>query len=247
MARFEQELWWYRALHYLVLDSIRRNVLGWDVSIIDAGCGTGGLLLFLQERGYTNLKGFDLSEDAVRICRQRGLDVTHDNLSNIERCYPPASADVIVSNDTLYYLNEHERAGLLRQCSQVLSTGGLLILNLPALKAFRGIHDISVGIKHRFSKSDAHRLIDPSKFHIVRELYWPFLLSPLIYFVRLAQRIKMRINPAFEVRSDIDLPSPWLNKLLTGITLFENRWLPAKPFGSSLFLVIKKKKMGQGK
>jgi hypothetical protein len=52
----------------------------------------------------------------------------------------------------------------------------------------------------------------------------------------------MQMNPAFEGRSDIDLPSPWIKKLLTGIALFENRWLPMKPFGSSLFLLLKKKK-----
>jgi hypothetical protein len=59
--------------------------------------------------------------------------------------------------------------------------------------------------------------------------------------VRLSQRIKIRINPAFEVRSDIDPPSALLNRILAGMALFENRWLPAKPFGSSLFLVLEKK------
>jgi hypothetical protein len=52
----------------------------------------------------------------------------------------------------------------------------------------------------------------------------------------------MKMAPTFEVRSDIDLPNPWLNRILAVITLFENRWLPLKPFGSSLFLVLKKKK-----
>ena len=242
MAQVEQKLWWYRCLHYLTLDSISSNFSDRDIIIIDAGCGTGGLMLFMQEQGYANLQGFDLSLDSVRICRQRRLNVAHENLLNIAHRYFPASADVIVSNDTLYFLDKEERLNLVQQCFQVLSPGGLLILNLPALKYFRGIHDLSVGIKHRFSMLEARSLFDSSQFSIIRQIYWPFLLSPIIYLARLTQRVKMRINPSFEVRSDIDLPSPWLNRLLEGITRFENRWLPVKPFGSSLFLVAKKEK-----
>ena len=241
MARVEQEHWWYRALHHLVLDSIRRHGVGSDISIIDAGCGTGGLMLYLQGQDYTHLKGFDLSQHAVDICRERGLHVEQCDLRDMAGCYLPASADVIVSNDTLCFLNEQECANLMGQCFEVLHPGGLLILNVPALKAFQGIHDLSVGIHHRFSRSDLHKLIDLHKFRIVRELYWPFLLSPLVYCVRLRQRMKMRLTRDYEICSDIDLPSPWLNKILEGITLFENRWLPAKPFGSSLYLVLKKR------
>ena len=241
MARAEKELWWYQALHHLVFDSIHKNLFGWNVSIIDAGCGTGGLMLFLHERGFGNLKGFDLSPYAVKICRERRLDVEQGNLINIAGYYPPASADVIVSNDTLYYLNEQQRSDVVRQCFQLLKPEGLLMFNLPALKAFQGIHDVAVGIIHRFSRPDVPELIDPSQFCIIRELYWPFLLSPAIYLVRLRQRIRMRMKSAFEVNSDIDLPSPPLNKMLRRITLFENRWFRTKPFGSSLFLVMKKK------
>jgi hypothetical protein len=53
--------------------------------------------------------------------------------------------------------------------------------------------------------------------------------------------MKMRLTRDYEICSDTDLPPPWLNRILEGITLFENRWLPAKPFGSSLYLVLKRR------
>jgi hypothetical protein len=68
----------------------------------------------------------------------------------------------------------------VEQFWRVLNPGGLLILNLPALKAFRGFHDISVGIKVRFSKADTRRLQKENLFDVVQEQYWPFLLSPAI-------------------------------------------------------------------
>ena len=238
MARVEQEHWWYRALHHLVLDYLRGNTRNNDISILDAGCGTGGLMLFLRQNGYPRVKGFDLSPHAVEICRGRGLDVEQCDLRNMAARYPHSSADVIISNDTLCSLNGEERSSFMGQCFDVLRPGGLLILNLPALEAFRGIHDLSVGIQHRFSRSDLRRLIDLHKFRLIEDLYWPFLLSPLVYCVRLWQRMKMRLAKNYEIRSDIDLPHSRVNRALEEITRIENRRLPAKPFGSSLYLVL---------
>ena len=96
MARVEQEHWWYRSLHRLVLESIRSHTRGYDISILDAGCGTGGLMLYLQQQGYTHLKGFDLSQDAVDICRSRGLPAEQFALSDMAGRFPCASADVII-------------------------------------------------------------------------------------------------------------------------------------------------------
>ena len=238
MARVEQEHWWYRALHHLVLNSLHTNTSHNDISVLDAGCGTGGLMLFLRLHGYPRVKGFDLSPHAVEICRERGLDVEQCDLRNMTARYPRSSADVIISNDTLCFLNGEERSSFMGQCFEVLRPGGLLILNVPALKAFGGIHDLSVGIQHRFSRYDLRRLIDLHKFRLIEDLYWPFLLSPLVYCVRLWQRMKMRLAKNYEVRSDIDIPRPWINRVLEGLTRFENRRFRLKPFGSSLYLVL---------
>lgn len=87
MARVEQKLWWYRALHEMVFDVLQEYTEDQSVRIIDAGCGTGGLMLYLKERGYSNIEGFDLSADAVEFCLQRGLKAVQDNLTNIGRRY----------------------------------------------------------------------------------------------------------------------------------------------------------------
>ena len=255
MAQVERDLWWYRALHALVLTEIRRHPARQDAEIVDAGCGTGGLMLCLRDAGYSRLRGFDLSEDAVQTCRERGLEVERDHLLNLGERYAPDSADVIVSNDTLYFLNEGERATFIAACGRVVRPGGILILNLPALKVFSGLHDVSVGIgqrfgfgrvqRHaqsgqRFEKRDVGRMFANAELDVVSELFWPFLLSPMIFAARLGQRIRMRLQPGLTVRSDVDLPPKWLNEFLFGLTQFENRRFAVKPFGSSLFVVARK-------
>jgi SAM-dependent methyltransferase len=240
MASVEQQLWWYRALHQLVFESIQRHFSRRDITVLDAGCGTGGLMLKLKSLGYLAVRGVDLSEYAVDICRHRQLEVAQDNLLNLATQFEPRSMDVIVSNDTLCYLSEGERAKVIQQCLQLLKRNGLLIFNVPAFAAFRGVHDLSVGIKHRFSKREIPKLLDSDQFKIVRQVYWPFLLSPLIFLVRTGQRIKLRMGLVKEIHSDIDLPVSWINRLLFRLNQFENRTFTQKPFGSSLFVVAQK-------
>ena len=240
MAEVEEKLWWYRALHSLVLKALKKYRPSEDVLIVDAGCGTGGLLMFLRASGYSRLLGFDLSLDGVEVCRQRGLQVEQDSLLNIGGRYPHSSADAIVSNDTLYFLSADERIYFVEQCRGVLKPGGILVLNVPALNAFRGIHDISVGIGYRFSRRDIAHLFGGGGFDVLKQVYWPFFLSPAVFVVRLRQRRKLKADPEAEVRSDIDLPPASINRMLAWMTGLENRCLPWKPFGSSLFIVARK-------
>ena len=240
MAQVECRLWWYRALHHLVADALARNHLGHNARVLDAGCGTGGLMIFLRDLGYCKLSGFDVSPEAVAVCQQRNLSVQAGDLRHMDHFCPPASAEVIVSNDTLYFFSAEERARILTSFLRTLVPEGWLILNVPALQAFRGIHDLSVGVSHRFSRSEMESLLASIGLRVQSIRYWPFLLSPLIYLKRFSQRVRLKGARAVEVRSDIDLPPRLLNHGLELITRLENALLPWKPFGSSLFIIAQK-------
>lgn len=241
MAGVEARHWWYRALHQLVADALKLHPRGKNARIIDAGCGTGGLLSFLRARGCDNLSGFDLSPEAVRICHERGLPVQTGDLRDLNQLLPPRSAEVIVSNDTLYFFDHSEQSQLLNFCAQALAPGGLLVMNVPASNAFRGIHDLSVGIRHRFSAREIRQALASAQLDLARLRAWPFFLSPFIYLRRAAQRRLLERQPGTEIRSDIDLPHPPVNAALSLLTRLENRLMPWKPFGSSLFVVARKK------
>lgn len=241
MAKVEGDHWWYRSLHQLVATALAAHPLGREARVLDAGCGTGGLLMFLQRQGYHHLSGFDVSPDAVAICRERGLPVAQHDLRALDRLVAKGSVEAIVSNDTLYYFSPDDQARILRKCWNALVPGGFLVLNLPAFHAFRGIHDLSVGISRRFTKADIGRLFPPGRFKTVGVCHWPFLLSPAIYLTRLAQRLRLRYRPPSEVASDINLPPFWLNGILEYVTRTENAKLRWKPFGSSLFVVGQKR------
>ncbi len=241
MAGAEQTHWWYRSLHQLVLNHVNRYFKENKICIVDAGCGTGGLINFMKQNGFTNIKGFDISEHATRHAARYHQQVFKGDIREIDRYFISGSVDVIISNDCLYFLNEDEQRKTLEQAYSLLSSNGLLILNMPALQWFRGMHDESVGIRQRFSKSKARNIIDTKRFDIVAEMYWPFLLSPFIWATRFWQRIMMKINPKPTYKSDLKKEPAFINKLLYGITAAENKTFISKPFGSSLFIALRKK------
>lgn len=46
-----------------------------DSAILELGCGRGYMLEYLRNNGFNNLKGIDISEEQIRISKQKGFDV----------------------------------------------------------------------------------------------------------------------------------------------------------------------------
>lgn len=243
MFQVETKLWWYRHLHERVLTEIERHFgTNRALKILDAGCGTGGLLWFLGERGYTRLQGIDGSTDAVGFCHDRGLTVELVDLTQLASHRPDDNDyDVIICNDVLYCLAEEHLLPLLHELGRRLHPEGLLITNNNAFRVFRGQHDLAVGALRRFVRADFDTLLPTAHLTLVRSTYWSFFLSPLILVVRQWQALQLRLHLSGPTpASDIDVPALWLNKWLYHLVSLEHRWLPRTPFGSSLFLVCQK-------
>ena len=241
MFRLEGQLWWYRSLHERVASALHRHYgPRRDIRILDAGCGTGGLLDFLRRRGYGNLRGIDGSADAVAFCRERSLSVTLVNLSELAAFEPGAQYDAVICNDVFCYFGDADLSRLMSQLAQRLGSNGVLLSNNNAFAVFRGQHDLAVGSIRRFVRADFERLLPPARLQIQSATYWSFVLSPLILAMRQWQNWQLRSgrrNPD-DAQSDVYMPPGWLNETLYRIVRAEQKWLPRTPFGSSLFLEL---------
>lgn len=240
MFSVESTLWWYKILHLLIYRAIKNIFSSKNISILDAGCGTGGMMRYLANRGYKNIQGFDVSEHAIEFTKKCNLSVTELNLLDFTESRLNKKFDVIISNDTLCYFNDPEEQKLvLTNFYHNLNEGGVVVMNLPALDQFKGIHDIAVGLKMRFTTDKVTKLVDPNKFEIKQMKFWPFMLSPLIYIVRKNQKRKI-IKGDYGVVSDINAPFAPINHLLYLLTKLEISIFNKYPFGSSLLIVLKK-------
>jgi SAM-dependent methyltransferase len=246
MFNVEENLWWYKTLHERVLKEVgffAKNDK--SIKILDAGCGTGGLMLKLKKQGFENVSGFDFSADAVGFSQMRHLNVTKEDITHLKGTYSEASFDVIISGDVLYQFDDSTIQSTIFEIGKLLKPGGVFITNNQAFSIFKGTHDIAVGAQKRFILSDFQRYLKAtSGLKIVKSTYWPLLLSPLILAVRLIQKFKLKLNLVnmHKIKSDVGMPSDFVNHIFFFICSLERRLLPKSPFGSSLFLVIKKEK-----
>ena len=246
MHNIETKLWWYKILYDLVFNNLKS--FDKNVNILDAGCGTGGLIEFLYKKGFKNLTGFDVSDDAINFAKQKAtivsngggyIDIFQYNL--LDKMNFKNTFDIIISNDTFYFFTFEEKKEILKNFYKILNKDGLVILNLPALNSFSGVHNEAVGIKNRYSKRDLNLFIDESYFYLKNVQFWPILLSPIIFFMRFIQRLKMKKSD-YKIVSDLNLPPKLINSLLYYLTKFEISLNLRIPFASSMFIVLKVKK-----
>lgn len=244
MYDVERSLWWYQSLHGRILEHIQKHfgtpIL--DLKILDAACGTGGLLSYLREKGYYNLAGFDYSRHAIEFSQERGLDVGFGDLKKVEDFRPQVHYDVIVCNDALYFLTDEEIEKTLAVFRERLPPNGLLLINIHAFNAFAGTHDVAVGSTRRFTLPEFQHFAHAAHLRTAYHTYWPFLLSLPILAVRQWQRYQLRQGKVATqtVESDVRYPGDLVNGTLRLVTQVEQTLLPSAPFGSSLFLVLQR-------
>jgi SAM-dependent methyltransferase len=241
MFEVESQLWWYKILHKRVKDIIKQHFGSDQITILDAGCGTGGLMKFLQASGFEKIKGFDLSNDAVLFAQERGFDVACLNLLDCKDFGPGLQFDVIVCNDVVCYLDNQQIIDVLEQFKLKLKPNGIVITNNNALKAFEGLHSKVLKINRRFRAEEFYYFAQQAGFDMISHTYWPFLLSPLIWLYRKIQLLGISLGmiDIATAKSDVVLPSNFQNNLFFKLSLFEQKLIQNPPFGSSVFVVMK--------
>ncbi|HIJ96625.1 MAG TPA: class I SAM-dependent methyltransferase [Desulfuromonadales bacterium] len=243
MYEAEERHWWYVGLHKLIMAAVQRESarLGRPLTIFDAGCGTGRLCQLLTAQGHT-VSGCDFSEEALRLCRLRGVtDTFPADLNSIE--LDEESYDVITSIDVLYHRGVSDDAAVMRRLQRALKPGGLLILNLVAHEFLRSSHDIAVHTRERYTRGILCQRLQSAGFTIASSTYRVSLLFPLIVAYRLLSQsaVHSGADPV-AVASDVAMPPPMINSLLLKVIDVENMilTLTSLPFGSSVFVAARK-------
>lgn len=227
----EDSFWWYRGLHRLVLDALRDLP---PSAILDAGCGTGGLLSRISHRHHTI--GLDFSPHALSLAKERGLPrlvrASVEEVPLRDRC-----VDAIVSLDVLYHAAVRDDEGALRELRRLLRPGGRLILNLPAFPSLRSSHDAAIHTARRYRRGPLERMLRRSGFEIDRITYWNTLLFPGLAAVRWMRRPDA--HKEAPPKSDVQELPGWINGLLDGTLRVERQMVRRMdlPFGLSLLVV----------
>ena len=233
MAQCEDSLWHYATLHGNVRRELRRARLAEDASLLDAGCGTGGLLRRLQ--GWwprARLHGVEFSAFAVGLARERTACLV-DEGSVLALPFGDASFDAITCVDVVYQFVEPAIA--YREMARCLRPGGVLVVNEPAHRWLFSYHDVSVGGRHRFSRRELCALLRAAGLEPTRATHWNFLPLPLVW-------IRRKLLPAPQ-GSDVGEYPWWIAGPMRVMMALERLWLDLGgrfPCGVSVLVAARK-------
>src|SRR5581483_9656225 len=133
----EDSHWWYRSMRELSVALLGPGLAGAD-AVLDAGCGSGGFLHWLVDRGsFRSVAGIDVAGAAVELARKRvpGADLRVAPLAAIP--FDDASFDLVICNDVLQHVDESELARSLAELRRVLRPEGRLLLRTNGSRKLR--------------------------------------------------------------------------------------------------------------
>lgn len=110
--------------------------------ILDAGCGLGGYLLLLKEKGY-DVYGIDFSKDAISQLKKYNSSLNVQTADCEKIPFPDSFFDVYLSLGVVEHI-EHGPLKALKEAQRVLKKDGLIIISVPYMNFYRRIKDFLI-------------------------------------------------------------------------------------------------------
>lgn len=126
-AALDDFLVWCDGCYGPLLDPLPR-----DTPILELGCGPGDMLEFLRLRGFSDVRGIDLSAEQVEIARGRGLDAqVADVFAFLASPAEQGRSRLILAIDILEHFSKDELMRLAPAIRDALAPGGWLLAQTP--------------------------------------------------------------------------------------------------------------------
>ncbi len=137
--------------------------------ILDAGCGSGGLIYWLQQQGFVSAEGVDVSNEEVSCAKTLGIKGIHRDDLRIFLSTRARSYDMIFILDVLEHFTKDEILDLLRLLYDALIPGGMLIIKTPNAEGFFGARLRYADFTHEiaFTESSLREVLSFKGFRLV--------------------------------------------------------------------------------
>jgi len=203
--------------------------------ILDAGCGTGGMLDLYRTWPDVEAVGVDLSPEALRFSRERG----HRRLVGGDLAYlpfPDDAFDVVSALDVIEHTPDDGRA--VAEIRRVLRPGGILVASVPAYQFLWGPHDVALHHHRRYGGREFAALLREAGLLVEKQTHLVTALFPLAAGSRLLTRGRAADGGAARLPA---VPGS-VNRLLIGLHAAETAVArrASLPFGLGILAVARK-------
>ena len=130
-----------------------------NFSALDVSCGTGEGLLMLREKTKGKIMGVDISEEMLKIAKQKISEhnVELKKASVDQLPYKDETVDVVISTEAFHHYPNPDKA--ISEMNRVLKKGGELIITDPDFLFFNRIFErLEPGCVHIYNKNEVKNL-----------------------------------------------------------------------------------------
>ncbi|WP_438479533.1 class I SAM-dependent methyltransferase [Oleiharenicola lentus] len=234
LAEVEDQMWYFRALNRRCAYWLKRLLPPGAARVLDAGCGTGGLLKdFKKAEPAWQLTGLDFMPLACELARERtGVNVVRGSIT--EMPFSAGAFDAVTMVDVISQVEES--ASALKEAARCVRPGGVVLVNVAAYMWLWSYHDDTCETKHRYTRPELVNLFQAAGLTVEFATYVNMLPLPLI----VARR---KLFPPTNPTSDVQLyPAP-IEIGFGALAKMEFAWTRhgwPLPAGTSVFVVGRK-------
>ena len=233
-SRLQEGHWWYVGRRQLFGDLLRGLSLSPDVAILEVGTSAGTNLRMLRELGFTNVTGLDFSDEAIRLCAEKGLGIVRKG-DITAMPFDENAFSLVLATDIIEHVDDDARA--LAEIARVLEPGGTALITVPAFPSLWGLQDIVSNHKRRYRIANLVARVEEAGLVVERRFHFNYLLFGPIWAARQLMKV---VRHDFGSESEVN--TPLMNRLLAALFRLDVATAPhlSPPFGVSILALARK-------
>jgi ubiquinone/menaquinone biosynthesis C-methylase UbiE len=240
LDKLESIHWWFKGMREISKRILSRFITSSE-SALDAGCGVGGNLSWLEHYAPRDkIFGIDVDSDAVSFISPRYKERVQ--IASVTQLpFADNSFDLVTSFDVMVQVpgEDGEKAGI-REMYRVLKPGGCLYIRCAAYPWLFSDHDRSLHTQRRYTVSSLKKVLEEGGLTLLYSTYANFFLLPVAILSRLFLKPLGLVNAGSDVKAAPQLVNQIFYTLLK-LEAFLLSFGVSFPAGLSVIIVAKKK------